>query len=83
MTGSFLGIDHILVPKHSIASEQEVKDMLAKYGKTADALPIISIDDPALKDLQVREGDVIKIERNSPVTNKVEAYYRIAKNLED
>ena len=71
------------MPKHSIASEQEIKSLLEKYGRPVEALPLISIDDPAIKELNAREGDVIKIERASPVTGKIENYYRLAAELED
>ena len=71
------------MPKHSIASEQEIKSLLEKYGRPVEALPLISIDDPAIKELNAREGDVIKIERASPITDKIENYYRLAAELED
>ena len=66
----------MLVPRHSVASEAEVKQVNRQYSITADNLPVIFLNDPALKGVQTRPGDVIKIERNSPVTRKVELYFR-------
>ncbi len=66
----------MLVPRHSVASEAEVKQVSGQYSITVDNLPVIFLDDPALKGVQTRPGDVIKIERNSPVTRKVELYFR-------
>lgn len=67
---------HMLVPRHSVASEAEVAKMLEQYGITVEKLPNIFLDDPALAGIETRPGDVIKIERNSPVTKKIEFYYR-------
>ena len=67
---------HMLVPRHSVASEAEVAQVCQQYAITIDKLPLIYLEDPALEGIQTRPGDVIKIERNSPVTKKVEAYYR-------
>ncbi len=71
-----MDIAHMLVPRHSVASEAEVKEVLEKYDITVDKLPLIFLEDPALANIEARPGDVIKIERNSPVTKKVEPYYR-------
>jgi len=67
---------HILVPKHSVASESEVRVLLEQFEITVDKLPIIKLSDPALASLQVRPGDVVKIARASPVTEKDENFYR-------
>lgn len=68
---------HVLVPRHSVASEAEAKQTLESYGITVEKLPVIFLDDPALQGVQTRPGDVIKIERFSPVTKKVEPYFRV------
>lgn len=66
-----------LVPKHSIASDSEVAELVARLGKPVELLPEIVESDPALSGLGAKPGDVIKIERKSPITRKVELYYRI------
>ena len=74
---------HILVPKHVIASEDEVRSLLESLKKPVESLPIISFDDPGLLGLNARAGDVIRIERLSPVTEKVEPYFRLVVESED
>jgi DNA-directed RNA polymerase subunit H (RpoH/RPB5) len=70
---------HILVPKHTKISEKEKKQILDKYKITINELPRISEKDSAIAHLKVNIGDVIKIERNSPVAGKVQ-YYRCVVN---
>ena len=67
--------NHILVPKHSKLSETEKKQLFEKYNISLKELPKILKKDPAIADLKVKEGDVIKIERNSPTAGKT-VYYR-------
>ena len=67
--------DHILVPKHSKLSEKDKKELLAHYHIEPMDLPRIFINDPAIQHLDVKQGDVIKIERNSP-TAGTSVYYR-------
>ncbi len=66
---------HILVPVHKKLSQKEKKELFEREGFIFANLPKISIDDPAVASLKVKEGDVIKIERNSP-TAGLTVYYR-------
>ncbi len=66
---------HSLVPKHEKLSEEKVKEILAKYNITKRNLPKIKADDPAIKKLEAKEGDVIKITRDSPTAGK-SVFYR-------
>ena len=68
-------IKHVLIPKHKKVSEKEKKDILDKYGITLNELPAIHKSDPALADLDLEPGDVIKIERDSPTAGKT-IFYR-------
>jgi len=68
---------HLLVSRHSVATDEAVKQILDSYSITVDKLPVIFLDDPALNEMQVRPGDVIIIERLSPVTKQVQPYYRV------
>ena len=68
--------DHILVPKHEKLSQVKTKELLESYGITLQRLPKINVNDPALKDMDVKVGDVIKITRNSPTTGE-SVYYRV------
>ncbi len=67
---------HILVPKHSKVSDKERKDLLQKYKISADDLPRILKNDPAIAHLGPKLGDIIKIERDSPTAGKM-AFYRV------
>ncbi len=51
--------------------------MLGKYKITKERLPVIRSDDPSAKALQAKAGDVVKIIRNSQITNREELYYRL------
>jgi len=67
--------DHELAPKHKVASEEEVKKILATYRIKPYQLPQIKFSDPAIKALNVKPGDVIKIIRKSETAGET-VYYR-------
>ncbi|MBI5392904.1 DNA-directed RNA polymerase subunit H [Candidatus Woesearchaeota archaeon] len=66
---------HSLVPKHAKLSDKEKKQLLEKYNITLNELPKILANDPAIKDLGLKNGDVVKIERISKTAGEYE-YYR-------
>ena len=68
---------HILVPKHILLSEKEKEEVIKKYGiKKLNQFPKILKNDPIIKMLEVKEGDLIKIIRNEN-SGKESIYYRI------
>jgi len=67
---------HTLVPKHEIIRESEKEDLLKKYGITLRQLPRIFMNDPAIKHLNPKIGDVVRIRRKSTTADEVE-YYRV------
>jgi len=67
--------NHILVPKHSKLNDKEKKDLLEKYHIALQQLPKILKKDPAIKNLNIKVGDVIKIERKSQ-TAGISIFYR-------
>jgi len=69
-------LNNVLVPKHTIISESEKEELLAKLNISPKQLPKISVNDPAIKLLDAKVGDVIKITRKSP-TAGTSIYYRI------
>ncbi|MEM4260794.1 MAG: DNA-directed RNA polymerase subunit H [Candidatus Woesearchaeota archaeon] len=73
--GSFVK-DHFLVSKHQKLSEKEKKILLDQYSITDQDLPKIFANDPAIQDIDVKPGDIIKIFRKSP-TAKETIFYRI------
>ena len=70
---------HSYVPKHVKISEEEKKKVLEKFNISEQQLPKIFESDPAIKSLNPKIGDVIKITRKSP-TNKDSIFYRVVIN---
>ncbi len=66
---------HMLVPKHTKLNQKEKKELFEKYGILFRNLPKISVNDPAIRTLNLKEGDVVKIERASPTAGDT-IYYR-------
>lgn len=69
--------EHRLVPQHEVLGEDETTKVLDQYGITLAELPEISIDDPALEGLKAKEGDVIKITRDSYTAGKTVFYRKV------
>ncbi len=70
---------HLLVPKHSVISEREKKELIEKYKLSIIDFPKISPKDPAIQHLKVKEGDIIKIQRDSKTAGEA-VFYRRATN---
>ena len=68
-------LNHVLVPKHDILSKEEKDQLLEKLGAKEKQLPVIFTEDPAIKDMKPKAGDIIKITRESQ-TAGVSVYYR-------
>ncbi len=69
-------IKHRLVPKHTKLSDSEVKKLCENYHIEVKGLPRILKDDAGINKLNVKSGDVVKIERVSR-TAGVTTYYRV------
>ena len=68
-------LKHFLVPEHIVLTEEEKKKVLQEKGIVEQQLPKILKNDPVVKEIKAKEGDVIKITRSSP-TAGVTTYYR-------
>ena len=66
---------HALVPKHSKLSEKDKTALLEKYKITVKELPRIGSQDSAIVNLEVKQGDVIKIVRKSATAGE-SIFYR-------
>jgi len=66
---------HILIPVHKKLSEKETEEILKKYNITVKELPKILSSDPAIAELDVKEGDVVKVMRKSRTAGE-SSYYR-------
>jgi len=70
---------HILAPEHIKLTKEEKDKVLAKYNISIKQLPRILESDPAIKNLEAKQGEVIMIKRNSQ-TAKESIFYRVVIN---
>ena len=66
---------HMLVPEHIILKEEEIENLLEELSISKGSLPKILMTDPVTKLIGAKEGDILKIIRDSPTTGK-SVYYR-------
>ena len=67
-------LKHEMVPEHSIMSEEDVKNLFARYQIGPEQLPKVYHDDPAVLAVGARISDVIKVVRKSMTAGRAEAY---------
>jgi len=72
-------LDHIMVPDHKIMSEEEVSQLFSSYSITSEQLPKMYHDDPAVKVIGAKIGDVIRIIRTSHTASRAESYRLVIK----
>lgn len=70
---------HELVPKHYLLTKEETKELLEKFKITVTDLPQMFEKDPVAIAIGAKEGDVVKIVRQSETTVKSIDYYRFVK----
>ncbi len=70
---------HELVPKHYLLTKEESQNLLEKYKITISDLPQMSEKDPVSIAIGAKEGDIVKIVRESQTTVKFIDYYRYVK----
>ncbi|MHC1565015.1 MAG: DNA-directed RNA polymerase subunit H [Candidatus Syntropharchaeales archaeon] len=67
-------LDHEMVPKHEILSEDEEKVVLKKYKAFKSQFPKIKCNDPIAREIGAKVGQIIKITRDSKTAGKSVAY---------
>jgi DNA-directed RNA polymerase subunit H len=67
-------LEHELVPRFEILSPEEAKELLEKLGIQPHQLPWISIDDPVVKAIGAKPGDILRVIRKSPTAGESIAY---------
>jgi len=72
-------LEHVMVPDHKIMSEEEVSELLSTYKISTEQLPKIYHDDPAVKVIGAKAGDVIRIIRISHTAGRAESYRLVIK----
>jgi len=72
-------LDHAMVPDHQIMTEEELTGLLSLYKITSEQLPRVYHDDPAVKTIGAKPGDVIRIIRTSHTAGRAESYRFVIK----
>ena len=75
MTPADFHTSHFLVPKHEILAKSKHEELLTSLGVDAQKLPKIKLQDPQVRLLGAKEGDIVKITRKDPTKENV--YYRL------
>ena len=71
-------LNHFLIPKAEIVSEEEKRKLLGIYGESLKQFPKIKESDPLVKALGAKVGDIIKVYRENPIIkNHYSIYYRV------
>lgn len=70
---------HEFVPKHVKLSSSDTEKLLSKYNISKKQLPKIFKSDAAIRDMDLKPGDIVKITRKS-VTSGESLYYRVVIN---
>jgi DNA-directed RNA polymerases I, II, and III subunit RPABC1 len=69
---------HVLIPKHKLLNESEIKEILDKYQCKKNQLPKIQYEDPVARYYGAKVGDVFEIVRPTPTTG-IFKVYRVVK----
>ena len=70
---------HELVPKHALLTKEESQNLLEKYKINLNDLPQVFEKDPVAIAIGAKEGDIVKIVRDSETTVRKVDYYRYVK----
>lgn len=67
-------LEHRLVPEHRVLSLEEAMEVLKRLGAKPWELPQISVNDPVVRILGARPGDILEIKRRDHSGNPSIAY---------
>jgi len=67
-------LNHELVPDHIILSKSEAEKIIKELNIRPEQLPKIKKDDPVVKAIEAKPGDILKIIRKSPTAGKFITY---------
>ena len=74
MPKAFDVMKHDLVPRHELLSDEEAREVLARFAVTPDQLPKIFANDAVARAVRAKAGNIIKIKRKSPTAGESIAY---------
>jgi DNA-directed RNA polymerase subunit H len=64
-------IDHVLVPKHRLLSEAEIRELVEVDKIGLNKIPKISTLDPVCKRMAAKQGDVVEVTRKVMIENQL------------
>ena len=67
-------LKHKLVPDHVILSKTEANKIIKQLKVNQEHLPKIKVDDPVVKEIGAKSGDILKITRKSHTAGKFITY---------
>jgi DNA-directed RNA polymerase subunit H len=67
-------LKHELVPDHVVLTKAQVKKVLKELDIIPEQLPKIKYDDPVVKAIEAKPGDILKITRKSQTAGKFVTY---------
>ncbi|MCE5214377.1 MAG: DNA-directed RNA polymerase subunit H [Methanobacterium sp.] len=67
-------LKHKLVPEHAILSKTEANKIIKQLNVHQEQLPKIKVDDPVVKEIGAKSGDILKITRRSHTAGKFITY---------
>ena len=70
---------HKFVPRHILLTKEESQELLNKYKIDVNDLPQMFEKDPVAIAIGAKEGDIVKIVRDSSTTVRTVDYYRYVK----
>ena len=77
---SFEPMTHLFVPNHEILGKSEADEIMVKYNAKPEQMPFIAVNDPVMRSISAKAGDLIRITRKSE-TAGVAQYYRYVVEL--
>jgi len=66
--------EHVFVPKHEIVGAEEREKLLSDYRVQPYQLPRLKASDPAVKAIDAKPGDIVRVIRDSQTAGKYTSY---------